>query len=71
MAELSEADRQELSIRGHIRAFMIGGVTGLSVGIISCGYIYEGAIIGLVAGVLGYISKPQFQNLCNIRGLKP
>lgn len=71
MAELSEVDRQELSIRGHIRSFIVGCLSGLSAGFFICGFYKEGAFTLAITFILEYMSKPQFQNFRNIGGLKP
>lgn len=61
----NEVLEQELKIKGNLRAFIMGCITGLAAGLIICGYIKEGAFIGLVAGFIGYISKPNYQRIRN------
>jgi len=63
---MNELLKQELEIKGHIRAFVIGSFVGLASGLIVCGHIRGGAFIGLVAGILGYISQPKYQRIRNV-----
>ncbi len=63
---MDESLIQELEIKGHLRAFVVGCLSGLAAGLIICGYIKQGAFVGLVAGFLMYISQPEYQNIRNL-----
>ena len=64
--KLDEQLENELKLKGNLRAFIIGSLSGLAAGFIICGQISAGIWTLLCAGFLELVSQPKYQRIENL-----